>query len=470
MNTIGKGRWPEWVKEVVGKARAIEIKEQSGRYYAYSYKSVWDPRRKRPKKISNYLGVVTPEGIRRPHEAALKGIYEYGHVVFVMDLLKRNGVLSLLEQNFSDWKTILVFALNRLIDPRPIKSMKSWYEKTYLVKELQAPLSPKTISRVLGDAGRDWKAQRGFFEGLRQNGEKIVYDASVIFSSSKENPILETGYNKDYLLLTKANIVLAFSHDRFLPIFLRVVPGSIHEIATLDILLEELGEGVVLVMDKGLVSFEVAVKIDKKRFLFILPLKRDSKMIDYGTELGSFFIYRERPIKHGHYRSGRFFVYLYEDLSLRYEEEKTYFTLLSKGKEVEFREEWAGKIAILSNMEAEPEEIYKMWKIRDEVEKVFDVLQNILETDRPYVRKEDTFRGYLFSSFIGLIAYYLVLRALQDAGINDKVSVSDALLELSKIYVVEIKEKEVLSERSKRVRKLIETLGMEDLITKNRKS
>jgi transposase len=470
MNTIGRDKWPDWVKRAVGKVRAIEVKEHNGKFYAYSYKSVWDAERKMPRKISRYLGVVTPTGVRAPHEAVLGGIYEYGHVAFVLDVLERNGVLGLLKQVFGDWKVVLAFAMNRLIDPRPIKSMKSWYEKTYLVKQLPAPLSPKTISRILGDVGRNWKAQRAFFEGLRQNGEKIVYDGSVIFSSSKENPLLEVGYNKDQLLLTKANIALAFSHDRFLPVFLRVIPGSIHEITTLDILLEELGKGVVLVLDKGFTSVDTAEGIDEAGLSFILPLKRDSEMIDYGVELESFFMYRKRPIKYAQYRQGEFFVYLYEDLALRYEEERTYYTLLSKGKEVDFKGDWAGKIAILSNIETDPKEIYEMWKTRDEVEKAFNALQNILETDRPYVRKEDTFRGYLFSSFIGLIAYYLVLKTLKEAGINHKVSVGDALLELSKIYVIEIKEKEMISERSKRARKLIKTLGIENLITKIGKS
>jgi transposase len=374
--------------------------------------------------------------------------------------------LDALARNFPDeWKVILVFAMNRLIDPRPMKSMKYWYEKTYLVKQLPAPVSPRTISEVLESIGGDWKSQLAFFQEMRRNGEKLVYDGSVIFSSSKENPILEVGYNKDKLLLPKANVVMAFSHDRFFPIFFRVIPGSIHEITTLNVLLEELGGGIVLVMDKEFTSLLNAKKLHGKAS-FIMPLKRNSSMIDYGKKLGSFFMYRKRPIKHSHYKCGEFFVYLYEDLALRYEEEKTYLTLLSKGKGVKFKEEWAGKIALLSDMKTDPKEVYEMWKIRDEVEKAFDVLQNMLDTDRPHVRKEHTFRGYLFSSFIGLMAYYLILKRLKDAGLNNKVSVSDVLLELSKVYKLEIGKKEMISEVSKRARRLLKALNMRNLVTK----
>lgn len=471
MNTVGRDRWPDWVRKAVGDEPNIEIKEHRGKFYAYRSKSSWDKERKRPTRTSEYLGTVTKHGLRTRYEATLKGIYEYGHVAFVWRVLEENGVLESLAKNFSDeWKTVLIFAMNRLIDPRPMKSIGSWYEKTYLAKQLPAPVSPNTISKVLESIGGDWKSQLAFFEGMRRNGEKLVYDGSVIFSSSKENPILEVGYNKDKLLLPKANVVMAFSHNRFFPIFFRVIPGSIHEITTLDVLLEELGGNVVLVMDKGFTSLPVSKKIHRRRLSFIVPLKRNSEMIDYYAKLGSFFMYRKRPIKHCCYKREGFFVYIYEDLALRAEEEKTCFTLISKGRKVEFKEEWAGKIALLSNMKTNPRRIYEMWKIRDEVEKAFDVLQNMLDTDRPYVRKEHTFRGYLFSSFIGLMAYYLVLKKLKGADLNDKVSVSDALLELSKVYKLEIGKKEMISERSKRVRKLLKALDMEDLITKSLRS
>lgn len=69
--------------------------------------------------------------------------------------------------------------------------------------------------------------------------------------------------------------------------------------------------------------------------------------------------------------------------------------------------------------------------------KTFDILQNKLELDKPYVSDEDVFRGYLFASFIALILYYFVLNLLKKHEINDKVSVEDALFEFSKVMVEE---------------------------------
>lgn len=466
MNTIGKDRLPEWVKKVIGKRKCIEVKEHKGKYYCYQIKGIWDKNKKKSMKKSQYLGAIKPKGLQSAYEANLKGIYEYGHVRFLWDLLEKNGILNSLKNIFpEDWKMIFVFALNRLINPRPIKSINSWYVKTYLAKYFGISASPKRISKALERIGMNWKSMLGFFDSIKENGERIIYDRSVIFSSSKDNPLLEIGHNKEHLLLTKANIVLAFSHERFLPVFFRLVPGSIHEITTLNILLEEIGKNVILVLDKAFTSAKSFKDINKKA-RFIIPLKRDSSMIDYDTKLDSFFMYRKRPIKFAQYKHEKFYIYLYEDLTLKIEEEKTYFTLLSEKKKVEFKEKWAGKIALVSNRKFKSKEVYEMWKSRDQIEKAFDVLQNILDVDRPYVRKDETFRGYVFASFIGLIAYYLILKLLKEVEINDKTSVSDVLLELSKVYMIEFGKKEILSEKSKRVRKLIKALKIKNLLTK----
>lgn len=470
MITIGKDKWPDYVKKAVGNRKSIEIKEHKGKYYAYKYKSTWDRENKIPKRKSEYIGVISGKGLKAPYESILNGIYEYGNVMFVYEILEKNGIVDSLKEIFpDDWKIILSFAMNRLIDPRSIKSMQSWYEKTYLIKFFGNDFYPKKISNVLERIGMSWGSQRDFLQKLKKDGETVVYDGSVIFSSSKDNPILQVGYNKDNLSVPKANIVMAFSHSRFLPVFFRVVPGCIHEITTMDILLEELGKDIILVLDKGFTSKKSIRKMNEK-LKFVLPLKRDSRMINYDKKLSDYFMYQKKPIKYCHYKKDKFYIYTFQDLWVKYDEEKNYYYRLSRGKRAKFDEKSAGKLTLISNIKSTPQEIYEIWKTRNGVEMAFDVLQNFLETDRPYVHKEEIFKGYLFCSFIGLIAYYHILKMLKDAKINYKVSVSDALLELSKIYKVEINGREMISERVKKARKVLRKLKMINLITNSGRS
>ena len=193
-------------------------------------------------------------------------------------------------------------------------------------------------------------------------------------------------------------------------------------------------------------------------------------MIDYDKKLDNYFMYKKHPIKYCHYKKDKFYIYIFQDIRVKYDEERNYFNRLSNGKRARWNEKYAAKFTIVSNIKSTPQEIYEIWKTRNGVEMAFDVLQNFLETDRPYVHKEEIFKGYLFCSFIGLMAYYHILKMLKDAGINYKVSVSDALLELSKIYKVEINGKEMISERVKKARKILRKLKMINLITNSGRS
>lgn len=471
MKTIGRKKWPGWVKEILGDRKGMEVKEQNGHYYLYRSTSEWNPKKKRPDKKTEYVGVLKRDGLHRAHEASLGGVYEYGHVQFVWRLFKEEGVLNSLQELFPDeWEVLLSFGLNRLLDPRPLKSLNSWYEKTVLSKRFTYGLSVKRVGRVLKKVGRNWSAQRKFFKQLRENGELLVYDGTPLFSDSKENKILEIGHDPKEEFLQKANLLLAFSHERSIPVFLRVVPGSIHEVKTLRPLLEELNQHVILVMDKGLTSKDYRKEM-RGTVSYLTPLKRNSSLIDYSHELEDFFLYRDRPIKYCSYQIGEDdeeeWIYLFRDLELRTKEEVSYYQRKAKGKDVEFKEERAGTITLISDLELDPEEAFGLWKRRDRIEKVFSVYKNLLETDRPHLQKEGVFRGYLFGSFLSLLAYYLVLRELKSQELNKRVSVSDLLLELSKVYLVELEEKEILSERSRTVEDLLEKLGRENLLTKN---
>ncbi len=72
------------------------------------------------------------------------------------------------------------------------------------------------------------------------------------------------------------------------------------------------------------------------------------------------------------------------------------------------------------------------------MEEAFDVFKNLLLVDTPYLRVDDTLRGYAFVSFISLIVYYRILNLLKNKKINSRISFKDALLQLSMIYLTDV--------------------------------
>ncbi|MEM0134049.1 MAG: hypothetical protein QXU18_02310 [Thermoplasmatales archaeon] len=79
--------------------------------------------------------------------------------------------------------------------------------------------------------------------------------------------------------------------------------------------------------------------------------------------------------------------------------------------------------------------IFKLYNSRSDVKESFNVLKNLLQVDTPYLRDDDTLKGYVFVSFILLIAYYRIIKLLKEKKISTRISVKDAPIQLSKIYI-----------------------------------
>lgn len=458
MRTIPRDQWPDWIKERLKWQKNVEVKERNGNFYLYEYRGVWDKRLKRPRKTTRYVGVLRPYGGR---------VYEHGHVAFLVGLLSKHGVLKKLEKHFPDeWRELLVFCLNRVIFPSPLKRIGSWMEKTTLGRflDIEGPTG-KRLSTILAAIGTNAEAQVGFMRELIRNGEMLLYDGSVVYSTSEYNRLLEIGYDRDKLWLPKANITLLLSKERNLPIHFRIFFGSVHEINTIKAIIQEIRrKDVIFIADKAYYKDELYPDLAKESIGFILPLPRDDRRIRYETEFRGVFEYHERIVKYGSYRAEPYYIYLYEDQHLKYVETTEHYRLKLAGRHVKFNEDWAGKIALISNLRLDPREAYLMWKTRDQIEKAFSVLRNQLEADHPYVSKEEVFRGYMFASFVSLFVYYLVLNLLKRRGVNDRVSVADVVFEFSKV-MLEDRKPPLLAEIPKKVRELAKKLGVQNLIT-----
>ena len=278
----------------------------------------------------------------------------------------------------------------------------------------------------------------------------------------------EFGHNNSDMTLPMIRVILGFSRSRNEPCYIRSDPGSVADIDTLRAAQKDVPPGTLFVMDRGFIDDDNFDAMDISGLYFITPLKRNLKFIDYRGEMKDFFMFRKRAIRYSVKKTGRYDLHIFEDLLMKAYEENDYYARISEWKHVDFVPERAGKIAILTNAGEKPQKVFELYKFRNDVEESFDVFKNLLQTDTPYLRDDDSLRGYLFVSFISLIAYYRILSLLKKKGINDRISVKDAILQLSKIYLTDVGNRSILAEMPKKVRDLAELLGMEpDLFPKS---
>jgi transposase len=350
----------------------------------------------------------------------------------------------------------------RLLDPVPLKSVKERWEKLHMSTTMQAHLSPNTLTELLKEVGSDMAGQYDFFTTLMKDSSKLAFDLSSIFSRSENINMAQKGHNADHEYIPQINMAMVFDLDRYMPVFLKPLDGSVRDVKSLRKVLDEITFNGILVLDRGFVSYDLA-DLMSSEMKFIMPLRRNSGLIDYGMKLTSSFMYRDRGILCGFSNHEQYRIYMFQDQSLMAEESSNFISLIAEKKRRQNQYDEAsgmfGKISILSSIRDDPQSIYMMYKQREEIEQAFDAMKNELENDKSYLRDDDSIRGYFFVSFISLYLYYSIFVLIRAADLTDRISVKDALLKFSRVYTIMDGKKSIMSEIPASSAKLDEQLG-----------
>lgn len=465
----------EWAKEWLTEQRkqgkkGIEIKEISNHYYVYHSTTYWDKQLKKRRKISEYIGKLDRtkgfiEGVKRSITSTnLHGIKEYGNAVLFDRLLV--DLRSCLPDAFEDeWEEIYALTITRATGYMPLKRVSSAWDKLYNVREINPKLDTKYLSHVLKTVGSNSRAQDYVFKALSEKDKELVYDLSAILTKSSLN-LAEFGYNKDKIHVPQINIALFCSLETGLPTMIRTMPGSVRDIKSLyNSIIEVKKEGGTIILDRGFFSKDAIKFLLEKKMSFILPTRRNSSLYENEIELNNHLFYHKKLIKCGKSKLNNLFLYLYEDQQLMLEENITLYQKLDDGKinvnELSEAQKRAGRILIISNLDLDENSIFQQYKSRDRVEKLFDTYKNVLQADKLYLQDSESVFGHIFISFLSLYAYTKIEMALKKADLLKKMSPKDVLLDLSKVYLVELNDCNLISEVPKKLEILDEKLGLE---------
>ena len=138
----------------------------------------------------------------------------------------------------------------------------------------------------------------------------------------------------------------------------------------------------------------------------------NSGIIDYSCDMKDFFMFQKMAVRCSVKKTGRYDLDILGDLFMKSYEESDCYARISERKRIDLFPERAGKIAILTNAGEKPRKVFELCKSRNDVEESFDAFRDLLQTDTPYSGDDDTLRGYLFVSFIFLIAHHCILSLL----------------------------------------------------------
>ena len=457
-----KSSHPEWA--LAFKRKGTELRCLNGRYYLYEVTSRWNPEKKRSIKITGkFLGSITEsDGFVESEKARLRKqqikieriqVKEYGITSAIDNLFI--DTISALKHFFPDsWQRLVALAYGRLVYQSPLKNMSFHYSHSYLSEQYpDVDLSSRSLSYFLRELGQDRSRIVDFCRRFKVSEDCILFDGTDIFSHSGRMELPKFSKSKSGTYDEMINLMCIFSVKQQTPVYYRLLPGNIKDVSAFKMSLQESGvEDAVVIIDKGFASMNNIEALEHEELKFIIPLPRNSSMIDYESvksgdkrRLSGYFRYEGRYI--WHYTTAvdetkSIIVFIDEDLRNR--EEKDYLNRIESNAVNYSIEKFHdkchtfGTIAIIQNTGKSPREVYCNYKTRGEVETMIDALKNIVDADRTCMQNQVALEGWMFVNLIALKWYYSILNLLKKHELNKKYAPADFLLFLSEVKMVKI--------------------------------
>jgi transposase len=447
---------PPWVEKF--KTKGIEIKESNGHYYARRITSRHDPKLGRSRKITlEYLGTVTPEGIRpakHKRTPQLGGRLDAGNFALLDAFVE--PVQSAVRSSFpDDWESLMAAAAIKLCYLEPCSRLRLRYETSLACRRWpKARLDDDEFPNVLRRVGFQWAAQRDVFRTLAHDEKHMAIDLSHLFSESQRIPWLEFGHNGDDVWRPQLQVLLCWGTTTHRPGFLQLLLGATNSAQTIAHAVKESPiQELIAVFDKGFWSPGNMKALEDEDVHYAMALRRDLPIVHLRphAQYRRHFQYREEA---QFWRKddweGRT-IYHFLDKKIAADEESAYFNRIEKadGPEEERRRRSSyrehrnalGTLSVLTDTGLGPADVYSLIKERREVEYAYDALQNELRADVTWMRTKESMTAYLFIAFLALHLYSQILDHLKRKRMLSTYSVRDVLTYLSKLDVVQVNDK-----------------------------
>ena len=227
------------------------------------------------------------------------------------------------------------------------------------------------------------------------------------------------------------------------------------------------------ILDKTFPSQGNLEFLENEGIKYIASLRRSTKGLDYSafenrtnSGLDGHFIYQGRVLWYKEMTVGGRRVVMYLDEEHRIEENRDYIARVDSERYDDYTIEGYhakacqfGTIALVSNTDKSPQQLYESYKTRCEVEQAIDVFKTNLDADSSYMQNEQSLEAYTFINFIALQWYYIIRERLREADKLSKYSPMQMVKNLSRIRSVYVDGKWTRAELTKKQADLLSEIG-----------
>ena len=466
-----------------------QIKCIRGHYYLTKVTSRWDPAAKKVRKVyQGHLGTVTPEGVvprksrRRPVDAPVYS-KEFGATWAVSELT--GDIHGMLRKHFAgdaDW--LYVTALIRCVRHCAMRYTEHFYGVSYLSERFPGlNLSSLNLSNLMTGLGFRRVQMVAFMrEFIPDKDAYMLFDGTAMVCNSGNIYEAQRGYNSHGCHDPQINLMYAAAirDEKLMPVFYKRFPGGIRDLSAYENMRNEMGaKNFIAISDKGFVKAGDQAKMEEIGLPYLAPLKRNSSEYEraplekpgltgfqgrfmYG---GRIVWYYEQPV--GKNAKHRYLLYL--DETLRHLEQSTVRDdddigneTAAKVAKVAKRQLLCGTICLKTSlMEGDARTIYSTYKIREEVEQLFDTYKAELDFNTTGMHGAETQEACLFLNHLSIMMAYRVYNVLRKNGaLKRYAAVKTPETYLWDVRVTNVGDGWQLEPIPKASRKAIEALGL----------
>lgn len=474
--------YPSWV--TIHRKPATELRFINNTYYLYAVTSKYDPTTKKGKKVTGkLLGKITEkEGFLQSQKKTLADraskpidissicVKEFGFTQF----LKIYG--SIINDKLTKYfpkhhQLITYMAYCRLVHQSPIKNMGFHISKSMLSIDDDSSNYDKKFSAALKEIGQNRQATADYMKSFIVPNDYIMVDMTNMFSASENISYVKKGYNSDMVFDTQFNLMYIYSPKLQQPIFYKLFSGNVREVTSFKSCLQESGiSDAVIIADKGFFSKANAEDLQKNGLRYLIPLRRDNKLINYDLfdiTTNEYISYGKRYVWAHNYELENYKIFIFKDEKLRLQEQNDYLNRIESKLEGYSREGFNKKIkefgtlSFASNIkELTNKDAYTNYKSRNSIEILFDGFKTILKADKTYMQNDDTLNGWMFINHIAIQWYYIIYAELQKNNLLEKYSVTDFIKQLYEIKKVKINNEWYLEPMVKATMKMLDKLKL----------
>ena len=437
-----------------------EIKKVGNTFYMQRVKCVWDKdAKKRRKLFLGFVGAVTAEGVaprktrRVAAEAEAPQSKEFGATWAAREV--SGDILGALRKHLpeeAEWAYAV--AVQRCVHPSAMRYVEHKHGASYMSEAMPGlDLSSERVSAGMKALGNRRGSIRAFMrEFVPSDDWHVIFDGTSLACDSKNIREARPGRDSRGGISRQINLMyaLALKDGGIAPVFYKRYPGCIRDVSAFRSMTVEMGlKSALVIADKGFTKREELGRLEADGLKYIMPLRRNSA--EYSREA------LEKPGRtgfHGRFRhNGRTVWFhcpppgppdksrccLFLDEELRHSETVSHPSARI-GSETPAqlrlaaqRQLGSGTFVLKTNLlDAAPEEVYKTYKTREEIEQLFDAYKCEGQFATTGMHSSETQEACLFLNHLSVMIAYRIYARLKANGRLKEYAVQKTLEHLLK--------------------------------------